>query len=338
MVKIVRKTQKIFAQSGGAIGQFGSAQAGTPNLTNDLDDIQALSAYENGWNDAVIDGDKRPPLEEFNAIKYVNDYQAAYQFQEGIAEYDAGTNYFIGSIVKQIGTSILFRSLIDDNLGQALVDGANWKLAGELVEIALIAPHIADTANPHSVTPAQVGNGTAQWNADKLQDFDVSTIDPNDDEYLRYNGTDSEWQPYHRNHAGMQFESNATVTNIISVDTPVKANATYSPESLNGFSHVAGKLTYTGAIAKEFIISLSTSLYVDGQNDKLIHTYIALNGSVVLKSGKSAGSGNDGEGTSISSNLLQVFNNGDFVEVFVENNEGNQDMIVVDLYMTISEL
>ena len=33
--------------------------------------------------------------------------------------------------------------------------------------------HIADTANPHSVTAAQVGNTTAQWNADKIQGADV---------------------------------------------------------------------------------------------------------------------------------------------------------------------
>lgn len=36
-----------------------------------------------------------------------------------------------------------------------------------------IDAHVADVANPHSVTPAQVGNGTAQWNANKIQGVEV---------------------------------------------------------------------------------------------------------------------------------------------------------------------
>lgn len=33
--------------------------------------------------------------------------------------------------------------------------------------------HVANTSNPHTVTPAQVGNTTAQWNADQIQGVDV---------------------------------------------------------------------------------------------------------------------------------------------------------------------
>lgn len=135
MAKIVRKTQKIFAENGAAIGQFGSAQAGSPVLSSDLDTIQALPAYENGWNDAVISGDKRPPLEEFNGIKYINDYQNAYLLQEGVAEYDAGTTYYIDSIVKESGTGDLYVSITDNNIGNALSDIVNWELAGNIKKL-----------------------------------------------------------------------------------------------------------------------------------------------------------------------------------------------------------
>jgi hypothetical protein len=55
--------------------------------------------------------------------------------------------------------------------------------------------HIANTSNPHSVTPAQVGNTTAQWNANELQGVDVSTTAPTDGQALVYNNSTSEWEP-----------------------------------------------------------------------------------------------------------------------------------------------
>ena len=138
MTKILRKDQKIFAISGGAVGQFGSAEVGSPVLTLDTDTIQALPAYDEGWNSATISGEKRPPLEEDNGIKYLTTYQISYLLQEGIAEYSAGTTYYLGSLVKQTGTSILYKSLINDNLGNALVDGANWQLLGDLADLSII--------------------------------------------------------------------------------------------------------------------------------------------------------------------------------------------------------
>lgn len=139
MAKIARKTQKIFAKDGSAIGQFGSAQAATPTLSSDLDTLQALPAYDNGWNDAVISGQKRPPLEEFNGLKYINDYQNAYLLQEGIAEYDAATTYYIGSLVKDSGTGIIYKSITDDNIGHALTDTTNWELQGDLALLNNVA-------------------------------------------------------------------------------------------------------------------------------------------------------------------------------------------------------
>ncbi len=133
MAKIARKTQKIFGNNNPTkIGQFGSAQLGAPTVSTDLDVIQALAAYEEGWNDAVISGERRPALEEFNGLKFLTDSQIAYLFQEGIPEYDNGTLYFINSIVKESGTTKVYKSLIDDNIAQVLTNPTKWELLGDL--------------------------------------------------------------------------------------------------------------------------------------------------------------------------------------------------------------
>ena len=134
MAKLTRKTQKLFASNSAALGKFGSAQTGVPILSpvGDLADMQSLPAYENGWNDAVISGLKRPPLEEFNSLKYINDYQNSYILQEGIAEYDAATAYFIGSLCKDVGTSKIYKSLIDSNIGNPLTNLSSWEYLSDL--------------------------------------------------------------------------------------------------------------------------------------------------------------------------------------------------------------
>lgn len=140
MVKIDRKTQKIFcAGNPSDIGQYGSGAAGTKLPSTDLDVLQALAAYEQGWSDATIGGSKRPPLEEFNGLNYINTTQLSYLFQEGIAEYDPGTTYYINSVVKESGTYNLYGSLTDDNIGNALSDVVNWQLLGNLSALSGIS-------------------------------------------------------------------------------------------------------------------------------------------------------------------------------------------------------
>ena len=132
MAKITRKTQKQFAGSATNVGQFGSLQAGTKVLSTDPATIQALTAYAGGWSSAVISGQELPPLEEFNGLNFVNTYQLGYLLQEGIPEYDAGTTYFLNSIVKKPGTYQLYGSKIDTNLGNALTVTADWQFLVDL--------------------------------------------------------------------------------------------------------------------------------------------------------------------------------------------------------------
>lgn len=52
-----------------------------------------------------------------------------------------------------------------------------------------IDTHLASSSNPHTVTASQVGNTTAQWNADQIQGIDVDDTDIADGKILQYNST-----------------------------------------------------------------------------------------------------------------------------------------------------
>ena len=51
---------------------------------------------------------------------------------------------------------------------------------------AQVDTHIANVSNPHTVTAAQVGNGTAQWNANKIQDVTVDDTDIAEGKVLQF--------------------------------------------------------------------------------------------------------------------------------------------------------
>lgn len=130
MARIARSTQKIFADNASNNGVFGSARAGTFLTSNDVEALQALSAWDNGWSDATISGDLLPTLEEMQGIQYVATSQIAYLLQQGIPEWDAGTTYFEKNIVIKAGTYELYGSLVDDNLNNAVSDATKWVSLG----------------------------------------------------------------------------------------------------------------------------------------------------------------------------------------------------------------
>lgn len=131
MARLTRVHQKVFASNASNNGVFGSLQAGNPQTSNDVATLQSLNAFENGWDDAIEQGDKLPPLEEFQGIQYGISYQQAYILQEGIPEWNTNTAYYKGSLVKTIsGTSFkIFSSLTDNNTGNLTTNTTHWKLA-----------------------------------------------------------------------------------------------------------------------------------------------------------------------------------------------------------------
>ena len=130
MANITRKHHKIFASSATNNGQFGSAQLGTKINSNDPDVIQALSAYDQGWNSATTGGTELPTLEEMQGLQYNNSYQIAYLLQKGIPEWNTSTDYYIGDIAREIAGTKFYKSITDNNIGNALTDINNWEFLG----------------------------------------------------------------------------------------------------------------------------------------------------------------------------------------------------------------
>lgn len=131
MAKIQRTQQKIFGGNAPAddIAVLGSFKTGTPLYTDNIETLQN-SAYEEGYGAAIV-ANEAPFMEEQNSIPYILSKQLAYNFQEGIAEYDVNTTYYIGSIVKVLDEENkpqLYYSLTDENTSNPVTDTENWQL------------------------------------------------------------------------------------------------------------------------------------------------------------------------------------------------------------------
>ena len=100
MGQISRATQQIFgsAVAGTSTAVFGSLKAGAAAYSNVLATIQSLGAWAQGWANAVVNNNA-PALEDMNSLFYLITTQLAYIFQAGVPEWDAGTTYYLDSVV-----------------------------------------------------------------------------------------------------------------------------------------------------------------------------------------------------------------------------------------------
>lgn len=155
MSKIMRQTAEIFASqaSTAQIAQFGSLAANAPmvysGLTATPAGIQALANWLQGWFSGV-EGAASPAIEDLNGYCFVMAYQIAYCLQTGVAEWDSGTTYFIGSVVND-GHGNLYVSLTDNNLNNALTNTSNWR-GPLLVNGSNASPNVAGGTTAVPVT------------------------------------------------------------------------------------------------------------------------------------------------------------------------------------------
>lgn len=127
MPKIERKTQKIFGGNAESdqLAVFGSMITGTPVYNDDVETLQS-EAYTEGWQVAVA-ANEAPFMEEMNGVQYGFSKQLAYLFQQGIAEWDAGTTYYLNSFC-QVG-GVIYKSMQDENINHSPADdteGTYW--------------------------------------------------------------------------------------------------------------------------------------------------------------------------------------------------------------------
>lgn len=126
MSKINRVRQYLFGvnMTPSDCGEFGSLAAGSPTTGINPVQVQSLPAWLLGWAKATI-GSFRPAYQDMNAVHYLAFYQLCYLLQQGIAEYESNTTYYIGSIVSVGG--IIYTSLIDNNTGNTpLTSPSSW--------------------------------------------------------------------------------------------------------------------------------------------------------------------------------------------------------------------
>ena len=137
MARLSRKNNKLFCENAqqSDVGQFGSLNAGTKVETTNIDTIQSLPAWQDGWQAATLGNNCYPTRQERNGLDYVQSYLLNYLYQEGIPEWSANTTYYKGSIIKLInGTDIqLYKSLKDNNTA-ALSDNTAWEEFGYVLK------------------------------------------------------------------------------------------------------------------------------------------------------------------------------------------------------------
>lgn len=123
--KLTKIAQKIFGSEAGLdqIGVFGSYFAADPTFTTDPEEVMSLSNWLTGWYAAVIGGNA-PTIQDMNGAMFAMTYQLGYLMQEGVAEWDAETEYFEGSFVN--ATGVLYISRSDNNVNHAVSDTTWW--------------------------------------------------------------------------------------------------------------------------------------------------------------------------------------------------------------------
>jgi len=135
MAKILRKAYKIFGSSApaaaGGLEQFGGLAAGAVNYTVDVETLQALTAWADGWSAACL-GTNSPVLEERNAVDHVHGYQIGYLLQQGIPEWLSTQTYYKNNYVVDSNGKLRV-SVIDNNIGNdPILDngGQYWGFGG----------------------------------------------------------------------------------------------------------------------------------------------------------------------------------------------------------------
>ena len=118
---------KQFAGSATNNGAFGAAQAtgaGVQPVAN-IEDVQSLTAFEQGWNSATLTADKLPPLEEIQGLEALLCKAIKENYSEGIPFWISGETYYQYSFVSYNGI-IYYNTTGSYTANNPAIDTANW--------------------------------------------------------------------------------------------------------------------------------------------------------------------------------------------------------------------
>jgi len=132
------------------------------------------------------------------------------------------------------------------------------------------------------------------------------------------------------------MQNNATAT-VITVNVPTKVLGTTTASSINQkFSHSNNRATYTGAITRDFKVTIVAS--VTSGNTHQVGLYVAKNGTILTESETYATTSGAGRAENIVvQTILQLAQN-DYVEAYVENETSSTNVTAEFLSVIVEAL
>lgn len=134
--------------------------------------------------------------------------------------------------------------------------------------------------------------------------------------------------------AQLYMINNTLATTVSSTSSVYKVNGASIPNAINQkFTHVNGRLTYTGGFKKFFKISAIVSLS-DG-NNQVLAVYVAKNNQILPESEFQVATSGNGRTDNVKTQAITELSNGDYIEIFVQNKTSTTNITVVDLNIIV---
>lgn len=134
----------------------------------------------------------------------------------------------------------------------------------------------------------------------------------------------------------MYFSDNATENTIATQGVFEKIEGTTVASSVNEkFSHSSNRLTYTGGIARDFVITASCSANSVQTAAANITVRIAKNGVTLADSESQATTSQSGRNENFYCQTIIQMTTNDYVEMFIANNSTANNLLVTELNLVI---
>ena len=130
----------------------------------------------------------------------------------------------------------------------------------------------------------------------------------------------------------MYFNDNATQNTIATQSVFEKIQGTTTASAQNEkFSHSNNRLTYTGGITREFVVTASCAAQSIQTNATTITIRIAKNGTTIAESEAKATTSATGRSENFYCQALVELAQNDFIELFIANETNANNLLVTDL-------
>lgn len=138
---------------------YGSTASGGAIPSSDPEVLQGDPNFRLGWKGATLENltnnTRNPVRNEWSALDYIHNYHINHILQKGGQEYNPLTEYYIDDLSREVGGTKLYKSLVNNNIGNALTDVSKWQFVGDLEDKAateLISGIAAIATNAETLT------------------------------------------------------------------------------------------------------------------------------------------------------------------------------------------